>query len=79
MPTSHNKKGAAPITTLAPQNSSHDYTPLAVSMRDAARLLSVSERSVWSLVHSGKLPSIRIGRSVRIPMDALREYVGGAR
>ena len=50
---------------------------LAVSMREAAGMLSISERSVWTLVNRGELRSFRVGRSVRIPIDALRELAAG--
>ncbi len=50
---------------------------LAVTMREAAAMLSVSERSVWTLVNRGELRSFKVGRSVRIPIEALRELAGG--
>lgn len=50
---------------------------LAVTMREAAAMLSISERSVWTLVNRGELRSFKVGRSVRIPIDALLELAGG--
>ncbi|XZE46931.1 helix-turn-helix domain-containing protein [Pirellulaceae bacterium SH467] len=44
-------------------------------MRQAGKMLSVSERSVWSLCQSGQLASFNIGRSVRIPVDAIRKFI----
>ena len=32
--------------------------------------------SIYSLIASGELRSVKIGRSRRIPADALEEYVG---
>jgi excisionase family DNA binding protein len=68
---------------IVSQNSKSDDTSqkhsrLAVTMREAAEMLSISERSVWTLVNRGELRSFKVGRSVRIPIDALRELAGGA-
>jgi len=72
-----NKKRAGAVSTPQPQKSIQpDSTKLAYSMREVSRLLGVSERSVFSLVHSGSLPHFRIGRSVRISLDAIKAYMG---
>jgi len=54
--------------------------PEAVSMRDAATIMGVSERSVWTLCNRGLLPSFKIGRTVRIRYDAIQQFMerGGA-
>ena len=41
----------------------------------AARVLGVTERTVWTLVHDGALPVVRFGRSVRIDPADLREFI----
>jgi len=46
--------------------------PILLKSRDVARLLSISERTLWSLAHrsDNPLPSIRIGRLIRyLPAD----------
>jgi excisionase family DNA binding protein len=48
---------------------------LAVIYREAAASLGVCERTVWGLVRDGELSAIRIGRSVRIPVQALQDLV----
>ncbi len=40
-----------------------------------AELLSVSRTKVYQLVASGEIPSVRLGRSVRVPLHGLREWV----
>ena len=51
-------------------------TPLAIRPREAARLLSISERTLYSLSHPrGPIPCIRLGRSVRYSVAAIREYL----
>lgn len=35
----------------------------------------LSRSTIYALIASGVIPSIRIGRSVRVPADRLREWV----
>lgn len=38
-----------------------EIAPLCVDIRQAARLLGMSERTVWNLVGEGRLPYIQLG------------------
>jgi excisionase family DNA binding protein len=58
-------------------NPRPDQEPLAYRIRDAARLLSLSERTVWQLVKDGKLPSRKVGRVVLVTRSALEQFVNG--
>ncbi len=40
-------------------------SPILVDSREAARLLSISPRTLWQLTKVGEIPSLKIGRSVR--------------
>jgi excisionase family DNA binding protein len=35
----------------------------------------VSKMTVYRLVHGGLLPAVRVGRSFRVPEDAVHEYL----
>ena len=48
---------------------------LAVTYHEAAKSLGVCERAVWQLVKDGELRAVRIGRSVRIPVKELNQFV----
>ena len=48
---------------------------LMVSYREAGRMLDVCERTVFGLVKAGDLPKVSIGRSVRIPVSALQDFI----
>lgn len=48
---------------------------LAYSVKHAARVVDVGERTMWQLVMDGVIESIKIGRSRRIPRAALVAYV----
>ena len=43
--------------------------------QEVATVLSLSRSKVFQLIASGELPAVRIGRSVRVPAQALREWV----
>lgn len=50
--------------------------PLAVPPRDAAKMLSVSERTLWGLTQPrGPIHAVKIGRLVRYPIESLRGYL----
>ena len=46
-----------------------------LSTRQAAELLGISTRSLWTLTHEGKLPHLRVGKLVKYPMDRLEQWV----
>ena len=54
-----------------------DNLPLALTVKDVAKLLGISRNTTYRLVRSKKLPSIRVGRQIRIPRSALEEYING--
>ena len=39
------------------------------------KVLSVSHNTAYALVRSGQIRSVRMGRSYRIPKDAVIEYL----
>ena len=43
--------------------------------REAAQALSISERTLWSLTHDGKIPCVRIGRAVRYDLADIRSWI----
>jgi excisionase family DNA binding protein len=42
---------------------------------EAFKALGVSRSKGYAMLASGELPAIRIGRSIRVPVAALREWV----
>lgn len=42
---------------------------------ETAEALRIGRTKVYALIASGQLPSIRIGSAVRVPAEALREWV----
>lgn len=52
-----------------------DSGRLLLRARTAAQLLDMSVSKVYAMIQSGELPSVRLGCSVRIPADKLREHI----
>ena len=48
---------------------------LLVTSREAAAMLSISERTLWTLTDRGAIPRVTLGRSVRYSVDALRAFI----
>ncbi len=47
--------------------------PLAVDIREAARLTSLSPHTIRWYARTGRIRSVRCGRRILIPVEALRE------
>jgi excisionase family DNA binding protein len=46
-----------------------------LTVAEVAATMRVSKMTVYRLVHGGELPAIRVGRSFRVPADAVDEYL----
>ena len=42
---------------------------------EAAEVISLGRSKIYDLIAKGVIPSIRIGKSVRVPAEGLREWV----
>jgi excisionase family DNA binding protein len=46
-----------------------------LTVAEVAAAMRVSKMTVYRLVHAGELPAARVGRSFRVPEDAVDEYL----
>jgi excisionase family DNA binding protein len=46
-----------------------------LTVAEVASIMRVSKMTVYRLVHSGELPAVRVGRSFRVPEDAVHTYL----
>ena len=53
--------------------------PRLLTVKEAGRILAVSRSSVYELIAAGRLETVHIGRSVRVPLDAVVSYIGTLR
>ena len=80
--TTHDDHNTITQSTTASHNDSpavpqfHDL-PLVLTPVEVARLLGIGRNSIYALLRSGSLRSIRVGKLFKIPRAALEEYLQG--
>ena len=59
------------------ENKYHDLHELPVTLRveDLMPLLGIGRNTAYELIRSGQIRSVRIGRQIRSPRDALLEFL----
>jgi excisionase family DNA binding protein len=48
---------------------------ILVSAADTAQMLSIGRTAAWELVRNQKIKSVKIGRTRRVPIAAIQEYI----
>jgi excisionase family DNA binding protein len=46
-----------------------------LTVAEVAAVMRVSKMTVYRLVHNGDLPAVRVGRSFRVPEQAVDDYL----
>lgn len=46
-----------------------------LTVAEVASIMRVSKMTVYRMVHNGELPAVRVGRSFRVPQDAVNAYL----
>ena len=49
--------------------------PVLITVEEMAERLSIGKTAAWELVHKHKIKSVKIGKSRRVPITALQEYI----
>lgn len=65
-------------TTQRTTSNLHDARPLVpvlLTPEQAARSLGIGRTAVYALIREGQLPSVKLGRSRRVPYTALVSFV----
>ena len=55
---------------------SFEDLPLTLTVEEAGQVLRVGRNTAYDLVRCGKLRSIKVGKQIRIPKQALLDYLG---
>lgn len=67
------------MPAVGPASGADDDRPLAelrfLTVAEVAALMRVSKMTVYRLVHGGTLPAVRVGRSFRVPEQAVHDYL----
>jgi excisionase family DNA binding protein len=51
--------------------------PLALSINDAAKLLSLGRTSIYVMIGDGRLEAFKLGRRTLVKMESVRRVVAG--
>jgi len=65
------------MPTAQPEYPDLSHYPLALKVTEVAEILHVCRNSVDEMVRSNRIHHVRIGRSVRIPRDAVYDLLHG--
>lgn len=49
--------------------------PVLITVEEMATVLSIGRTVAWELVRQRKVKSVKIGRTRRVPITAIQEYV----
>jgi hypothetical protein len=52
-----------------------ELQPIAVGVKDAAKLIGVSQRSIRNYIQTGQLATARVQGRVLVPLDVLRAFI----
>ena len=52
-----------------------DDLPLALKVEDLMPILGIGRNTAYELVRSGQIRSIRVGHKIRVPKDAVAEFL----
>ncbi len=53
--------------------------PLTLTVPETAQMLRIGRNSCYNLVRCGAIRSLRVGRRLRIPRDAVAEFLNSTR
>ena len=52
--------------------------PIATSINDTAKALSLGRTSIYALIRDGKLETIKLGRRTLVKVDSIRRLIDAA-
>ena len=55
--------------------TSLDYLPLTLRVEELMPIFGVGRTTAYELVRSGQIRSIRVGRQLRVPKDAVQDFL----
>lgn len=53
-----------------------EQLPIVLTPAEAMDVLGVGKNTIYRLLNSGQLPAVRIGRSWKISLDAIYQFIG---
>ena len=65
------------MVILMAEPTSIDSLPLTLRVEELMPILGIGRNTAYELVRSGQLRSIRVGRQIRVPKNALIDFLAG--
>lgn len=56
----------------------HSDHPLTLTVEQAAKVLGIGRSTAYELVHTGDIPSLRLGRRIVVPRASLAELLASS-
>jgi len=56
---------------------SFDDLPLVLRVEDLMPVLDIGRNAAYELIRCGQIRSVRVGRQIRVPKDAVAEFLAG--
>ena len=53
----------------------HDKLPRLLTVQEVSRILHLGRSTVYKLIQLGELPCVRFGRSVRVRLEDIEEFI----
>ena len=63
------------MVALETKYRSFDDLPLTLRVEDLMPILGIGRNTAYELVRSGQIRSVRIGRQIRVPKEAVIDYL----
>ena len=63
------------MVALETKYRSFDDLPLTLRVEDLMPILGIGRNTAYGLVRSGQIRSVRIGRQIRVPKEAVIDYL----
>ena len=62
---------------MATKFRSFDDLPLVLRVEDLMPILDIGRNAAYELIRCGQIRSVRVGRQIRVPKDAVAEFLEG--
>ena len=62
---------------MATKFRSLDDLPLVLRVEDLMPVLDIGRNTAYELIRSGQIRSVRVGRKLRVPKQAVEEFLAG--
>ena len=56
---------------------SFDDLPLVLRVEDLMPVLDIGRNAAYELIRCGQIRSVRVGRQIRVPKEAVAEFLAG--